>query len=162
MYTAMNGYGYSVWYVPKRAADLAVLKHRYSIEHTPHVTAATNLRFSQARRLYEHLPRQAYFRPSGDLVRFDSMYEQDPLGAVGWFGTLWEDTTDTGTHPATIVLDHAPHMTVRYIPPDLHEVPTSCASLPPPFYTPLLCVSCIADTQSLDPLAWKIVYSPSN
>lgn len=158
----MNGYGYSVWYVPKRAADMAVLKHRYAIEHTPHVTAATNLRFSQARQACDRLPRQAYFRPSGDLVRFESMYEQDPLGAVGWYGSVWEDTGDSGERPAAIALGHAPHMTVRYVPPDLEGIPVSSSALPPPFYTPLLCVSCIADTQSEDPLAWRIVFSSSS
>jgi hypothetical protein len=124
----MEGYGYSVWLVPRNHAEL---RKRYGMAHIPHITVETNL------------DRPPYMVPQRGthVVKHFSEYtplpggmcDVDPLMASGFFCQ------------SPLVKGHRAHMSVRYY-----------NKVEPP--GELECDLVGADTRSLDPSMWSIIH----
>lgn len=123
----MEGYGYSVWLVPRNHAEL---RERYGMVHIPHVTVETNLE-----RPPVLVPQRAphIVRNFSEYTPFPGgIYEVDPLMASGFFCQT------------PLVQGHRPHMSLRYF-----------ERMDPP--TELVCDLCVADTRAKDPSEWRCI-----
>lgn len=156
----MQGYGYSVWYVPSKQYDITYIKNRYQVSHTPHVTAATNAHFSKAVLIMNSLPNKVMFQAQDPQVVFPSMYETDPLCAIGFYGTLWDVSDGDCTQQDLVKLQWQPHMSLRYFS-QRKDASTHLDELtnlsPHAIQVPIECHKCIVDTRSLHPAEWKVL-----
>jgi len=101
-------YNYSVWYVP---IDSDNLRTKYGIKHIPHITIASNLSdVEKAIEICSRFPLNAnfYFTQPATLVKFPSLYGNDPLSAVGFYARLFDEAEKD------INLGFPAHMSVEY------------------------------------------------
>lgn len=140
----MNGYGYSVWYVPNNYKEL---QQRHNMVHIPHITLETNLILRDAFHIYRNAPRNIEVEYIPKLVKFPQCYEHDPLMGIGWYVDVpfmknrkpwWK-----------------PHMSSVYIARGTQTIWTDYQRLMPP-PGKFDCFITIADTQSIVPSDWRI------
>jgi hypothetical protein len=123
----MEGYGYSVWLVPR---NHAALRERYGMVHIPHIAVETNLE------------RPPYMVPQRGAHKVRHFSEYTPLPG-GMYGVI-----SSGFFcQSRLVHDHRPYMSIRY-----NEYKDR---VEPPWE--LECDLVAADTRSLDPSAWSII-----
>jgi hypothetical protein len=138
------GYGYSVWYVP---TNYKTIQSRYGMAHIPHITVATNFpNANSAFVRYNKLPKTTRAFIKRECVEFPSMYADNPLKAIGWYGEMPDVPTA-----------HPPHMTLRYFDPT-QAIPTKteyCNAAPS--NRALVCFKTVADTTSSNPADWKFI-----
>jgi hypothetical protein len=86
MQNAMQGYGYSIWYIPEENIR-SLLMSRFGMTHTPHITWTTRHNtLSDLRKLYQEAPDTLNVSADGECVVFDKMYSNDePLYAAGFY-----------------------------------------------------------------------------
>lgn len=148
----LPGYGFSVWYVPCRKSDISMLQKKYDMKHTPHVTAATNLRVSEAVRIWRSLPKKVIFTAKEPCTRFPCMYENNPLSACGFYGSLWDTSQDESV---LLKLAWQPHMSVKYFERDDNTMIASVSASTLSY--PLECERFFVNTQSTIPIDWSIL-----
>jgi hypothetical protein len=135
----IKGYGYSVWYVPDRWKDIQI---SHNIRHIPHVTVSTGKSLRVAKRLVQTIPTAADIQLYGACVEFPSMYDINPLKAIGWYATFLE--------PCPLAIP-SPHMSAAYFVGD--ALPEKEIMAPTDV---LVCSKCVADTRSNDPMEWYL------
>ena len=102
--TSQNGYGYSVWYVPRNYKQL---QDKHNILHIPHITLETNLTLRDAYHIYHNASKSIRVKFQNNYVKFPSFYENDPLMSYGWYVDI--------ITMARRKLNWTPHMTLRYV-----------------------------------------------
>lgn len=156
---SLQGYGYSVWYVPTKPLQLTHIKQRYQLQHIPHVTVATNMNFSEAAMMMQRMPQRVMFQANDPLTYFPSLYGTNTLHGFGFYGSLWDISDDTF---ATVELKWQPRIALQYFnDPHHHGDKHMCSDVLPVLQFalryPVECEKCIANTLSFDPTEWKPV-----
>lgn len=98
-----QGYGYSVWYVPRNYKEL---QQKYNISHIPHITLETNLSLRDAYHIYHNAIDNIVIEFQNKYVKFPSLYDHDPLISYGWYVDVIKMTRRK--------LNWTPHLTLRY------------------------------------------------
>jgi hypothetical protein len=134
-----QGYGYSIWLVPSNWRNI---KKDFSIDFLPHITVATNLPYISSKTL----SKESFLVNNFSVGKvFSKMYKYEPLYAFGYECYI-ED----------LYTSHMPHMTLFYSPNEIKYLDTFSKFKSPP--QSLTCNLFVADTRSLNPSEWRIIY----
>lgn len=150
----MEGYGYSVWLVMSQDKILTRYLTTYN-DHvfTPHVTLRSNYTLEEAKDYLislDTLVGKVSFKDSVPISKQKycvhelprGEYNNDPLYGWGMVVDL-----------KGFKVDHTPHLTIHYSEKPLKKVPVLCLRK-----RTFTVVACIADTRSLKPHKWKIIF----
>jgi len=132
-------YKHSIWYVPYNYKQL---KNEFNMTHIPHITLKTMMERDECFDLFDKLvKKEFYFTLQNDLVLFPSMYEQDPMQAIGWW------------------VENSPkyHLSLRYFGLE-NPKKIKFTQISPPNES-LQCFLAIADTSDCNPEKWKLLKS---
>jgi hypothetical protein len=135
-----HGYGYSIWLIPENWKQF---RKEFTLDFIPHITVATNLSFVSS----QILNKDKFFKvnnfSNGQI--FPKMYKNDPLNGFGYNCTI-----------EGLYTQHQPHLTLYYSPNEIKYLDTFSKLKSPP--TQLICRLFIADTRSINPSEWKVIY----
>jgi hypothetical protein len=147
----MNGYSYSVWYVPYNYTQI---QYKYQMSHVPHVTVKTNLAtLEDAYRVFDKYVKThpiVKIKLVNELIKFPSFYTHDPLQAYGWYVNI------KGMEEIEGMDTWKPHMSMQYQShKESCDVNVNVLENSP--IEELRCFLAIADTRSSNPSHWQIL-----
>lgn len=155
----IEGYGFSVWYVPINYLELQQL---YKIQHIPHITYQTNFEtFNDAKQVYQKINPIINVEFSSKIIKFPQMYPTDPLLGCGFYVEKSQYLNPT----------FDPHLTTKYFVPkrelnkqtnqieitnwnEIDEYLQWVNSFEIP--TNVICFKAISDNRNLDANTWEI------
>lgn len=155
----IEGYGFSVWYVPINYPELQQL---YKIQHIPHITYQTNFEtFNDAKQVYQKINPIINVEFSSKIIKFHQMYPNDPLLGCGFYVEKSQYLNPT----------FDPHLTTKYFVPkrelnkqtnqieitnwnEIDEYLQWVNSFE--ISTNVICFKAISDNRNLDANTWEI------
>lgn len=143
----VEGYGYSVWYIPQNYKQL---QKTYGITHIPHITFQTNFEtFDEALSIYHNINPIIKINFCSKIVLFPQMYSNDPLLGCGFYVEK-----NSKLNP-----EFDPHLTTKYFVKDDNEI-NSYLDLVNSFDVPneeIYCFKAISDNRNIDSTTWEII-----
>lgn len=145
----IEGYGFSVWYVPINYKELQQL---YKIQHIPHITYQSNFEtFNDAEQVYQKIKYVINIEFSSKIIYFPQMYPTDPLLGCGFYIKKSQYLNPTFN----------PHLTTKYFIPKKELNQTEIdkyLQLVNSFEIPknIYCFKAISDNRILDANIWEI------
>ena len=127
----MQGYQWSIWYVPENWKSFM---REHDMVHVPHLTIETNIPVQPTS--FKNIIKLDKITFKSGIVKFKSQYRNDPLVANGWYCET----------PENWEYKHKPHVTWKYKCDVDHTVtnPTGMNKL----------FLAVADTRSGNPSKW--------